>query len=102
METNIKLNSMDNFIRICKGLLRSYAIDVGKPVREENHIVTVWCCKTLQNYKCVLSVVCEELTGIIAEYTYNGDKGEIYEDVYTKLKNTAYYVTTSSITTDKK
>ena len=26
--------------------------------------------------------------GIYAEYTYNGDKQELYEDVYKKLTNT--------------
>lgn len=44
----------------------------------------VWFCKTLQNWKALVS-------GIhIKEYievTYNGDKKEIYVDVYQKAKN---------------
>ena len=28
--------------------------------------------------------------GIYAEYKYNGDKQELYEDVYKKLTNTCY------------
>ena len=28
--------------------------------------------------------------GIYAEYTYNGDKQELYEDVYGKLTNTCH------------
>ena len=28
--------------------------------------------------------------GIYAEYTYNGDKQELYEDVYKKVTNTCY------------
>lgn len=28
--------------------------------------------------------------GIYAEYTYNGDKQELYEDVYRKLTNTCH------------
>ena len=28
--------------------------------------------------------------GIYAEYTYNGDKQELYEDVYKKLTNTCH------------
>lgn len=41
--------------------------------------------KTLQNYKALLSTTVPD--GIYAEYTFNGDKGELYEDVYSKLTN---------------
>lgn len=47
----------------------------------------VWLCKTLQNYKCFASTTIDG-DGIYAEYTYNGDKQELYEDVYGKLTNT--------------
>lgn len=43
----------------------------------------VWFCKTLQNWKALVSGV------HIKEYievTYNGDKKEIYVDVYQKAK----------------
>lgn len=43
-------------------------------------------CKTLQNYKALLSTTVSG-DGIYAEYTYNGDKQELYEDVYGKLTN---------------
>ena len=46
----------------------------------------VWACKTLQNYKALLSTTVNG-DGIYAEYTYNGDKQELYEDVYGKLTN---------------
>lgn len=46
----------------------------------------VWACKTLQNYKALLSTTVSG-DGIYAEYTYNGDKQELYEDVYCKLTN---------------
>ena len=42
----------------------------------------VWFCKTLQNWKALVSGV------HIAEYievTYNGDKQEVYVDVYSKV-----------------
>ena len=44
----------------------------------------VWFCKTLQNWKALVSGV------NIKEYievTYNGDKGETYVDVYWKACN---------------
>ncbi len=44
----------------------------------------VWFCKTLQNWKALVSGV------HIPEYievTYNGDKKEIYVDVYSKVCN---------------
>lgn len=44
----------------------------------------VWFCKTLQNWKALVSGV------HIKEYievTYNGDKGETYVDVYQKACN---------------
>lgn len=50
------------------------------------NIFVVWSCKTLQNYKCLVSTTISG-DGIYAEYTYNGDKQELYEDVYSKITN---------------
>ena len=44
----------------------------------------VWFCKTLQNWKALVSGV--NINGYI-EVTYNGDKGETYVDVYQKSCN---------------
>lgn len=47
----------------------------------------VWFCKTLQNWKALVSGV------NIKEYievTYNGDKGEMYVDVYQKACNQCF------------
>lgn len=46
----------------------------------------VWKCKTIQNYKYVFSTD----RGLFIEVTYNGDKDEVYIDVYTKLKKIIY------------
>lgn len=46
-----------------------------------------WAGKTLQNYKCLVSTTVSG-DGIYAEYTYNGDKQELYEDIYEKVTNT--------------
>lgn len=53
---------------------------------ELDEVFVVWACKTLQNYKCLVSTTVSG-DGIYAEYTYNGDKQELYEDVYKKLTN---------------
>lgn len=50
-------------------------------------VFIVWSCKTLQNYKCLASTTVSG-DGIYVEYTYNGDKQELYEDVYKKVTNT--------------
>ena len=47
-------------------------------------LYVVWFCKTLQNWKALVSGVhIEEYI----EVTYNGDKQEVYVDVYQKVKN---------------
>lgn len=53
------------------------------------NVFVVWSCKTLQNYKCLASTTISG-DGIYAEYTYNGDKQELYEDVYGKITNTCH------------
>ena len=44
----------------------------------------VWFCKTLQNWKALVSGVYIKK---YIEVTYNGDKKETYVDVYCKTKN---------------
>ena len=56
---------------------------------DESNVFIVWSCKTLQNYKCLAATTVSG-DGIYAEYTYNGDAQELYEDVYKKLTNTHY------------
>ena len=45
-------------------------------------VFMVWCCKTLQNNKALLST-----TLFLMECTYNGDKDELYFDAYKKWEN---------------
>ena len=56
---------------------------------DSRNVFVVWSCKTLQNYKCLVSTTVRG-DGIYVEYTYNGDKQELYEDVYKKLTNTCH------------
>ena len=84
---------MDHFQSICKKKLVEWynaAHDSGLgrvPQRIDlSNVFVVWSCKTLQNYKALLSTTVSG-DGIYAEYTFNGDKQEMYEDVYQKLTN---------------
>lgn len=48
-------------------------------------VFVVWWCKTLQNWKCLVSTTVPD--GMYYEVTQNGDKNEIYVDVYKKWEN---------------
>lgn len=82
------IKGMAHVLKVCKKKL----VEWYKANKPEIHISVddvfiVWSCKTLQNYKC-LAATSVKGDGIYAEYTYNGDRLELYEDVYGKLTNT--------------
>ena len=51
----------------------------------EDDVYIVWFCKTLQNWKALVSTNVSD--GMYYEVTHNGDKGETYVDVYKKWEN---------------
>ena len=51
----------------------------------KNDVYVVWFCKTLQNFKVLLSTTVSD--GMYYELTYNGDKKELYFDAYKKWEN---------------
>lgn len=63
----------------------------GKKDKTDDFVLTmdnvyiVWFCKTLQNWKALVSTTVPD--GVYYEVTYNGDKAEIYLDVYKKWEN---------------
>ena len=84
-EEIIKTNA--NFIELAISEVRKYVLNHldksdGTPVFD---IFVVWSCKTLQNYKCLISTTLPD--GMYYECTYNGDNGEMYLDVYKKFEN---------------
>lgn len=88
------ITGMDHFQSVCKKKLVEWYNNNGEadtpqtPPIDLSNVFIVWSCKTLQNYKCLASTNVNG-DGIYAEYTYNGDKQELYEDVYGKLTNTS-------------
>lgn len=83
------ITGMEHFQSVCKRKLVEWYNNSGyinTPLIDLSNVFVVWSCKTLQNYKALLSTTVSG-DGIYAEYTYNGDKQELYEDVYKKLNN---------------
>ena len=83
---------MDYFQARCKKKLvewynKAHAeYPMNLPTIDESDVFVVWSCKTLQNYKALLGTAVSG-DGIYVEFTYNGDKEELYMDVYKKLEN---------------
>ena len=87
------VTGMDHFLSICKRKLVQWYNeafeDMSVYVQQKidlSEVYMVWSCKTLQNYKALLSTSVSG-DGIYVEFTYNGDKQELYMDVYHKLVN---------------
>ena len=61
-------------------------VDVTDGVKiTADDVFVVWFCKTLQNWKALLSTKVPD--GIYYEVTHNGDRDETYIDVYKKWEN---------------
>ena len=77
------------FLDFCKGQVANYTNEHldktdNKQITKDD-VFVVWCCKTLQNNKALLSTTLFD--GMYYEFTYNGDKKELYVDVYKKCEN---------------
>lgn len=82
----------DLFIQICREKVADYFnthSDVTDNVQmNPEDVYVVWYCKTLQNYKALIST--PVFDGMYYEITYNGDKNELYFDAYKKWENIKY------------
>lgn len=84
------ITGMAHFQSVCKRkLVNWYNNQIEATKIDLDNVFIVWSCKTLQNYKCLASTTVSG-DGIYAEYTYNGDKQELYEDIYDKVQNTCH------------
>ena len=72
------------FLEFCKEQVANYTNEHldktdNKKITKDD-VFMVWCCKTLQNNKALLSTTLFD--GMYYELTYNGDKKELYFDAY--------------------
>lgn len=78
-----------NLQEIAKEIVLDYAnehIDKTDNVQiTMDNVFVVWFCKTLQNWKALVSTTLPD--GMYYEVTYNGDKKEVYLDAYKKFEN---------------
>ena len=78
-----------NYQEIAKEIVLNYAnkhIDKTDNVQITlDDVYLVWFCKTLQNWKALVSTDLPD--GMYYEVTYNGDKKEVYLDAYKKFDN---------------
>ena len=77
------------FLDFCKEQVANYTNEHldksdNKQITKDD-VFMVWCCKTLQNNKALLSTTLFD--GMYYEITYNGDKDEAYIDAYKKWEN---------------
>lgn len=77
------------FIKFVKEEIASYVnkhLDKSdNKVCDTNEVYIVWYCKTLQNWKALVSTTLFD--GMYYEITFNGDKNEAYIDAYKKWEN---------------
>ena len=75
------------FFEFGKNVVRDYVINhLDKSDTVPNFdVYIVWYCKTLQNWKALLSTTLFD--GMYYELTVNGDKDEAYLDAYKKWDN---------------
>lgn len=75
-----------NLQEIAKKIVLDYANEhLDKVQITMDDVVIVWFCKTLQNWKALVSIL--PPNGMYYEVTYNGDKKEVYLDAYKKFEN---------------
>ena len=78
---------MNNFLDLARSEVSEYVLVHLNKSEEipDFEVFVVWSCKTLQNYKALISTSLSD--GMYYEITYNGDKNELYFDAYKKLEN---------------
>ena len=77
----------EEFMKLCARKVAEYENkreDIEVNI-DRDDVFTVWSAKTLQNSKCLMSA--PHKGAYYYEFTLNGDKNEIYMDVYSKVEN---------------
>lgn len=77
------------FLQLCKHTVMDYFNNrkdkTDYVLISEDDVYVVWYCKTLQNWKALISTTVSD--GMYYELTLNGDKNELYLDAYKKWEN---------------
>lgn len=77
---------MEQFQYECRAnLVKKYKEIFDVDITLEDTFI-VWSCKALQNFKALASTNIDD-DNVYVEYTYNGDRLELYEDFYIKKSN---------------
>lgn len=79
------MSTYDFMVTAKKAVWGWYQNHNRKPPAGWQDVFVVWECKALQNQKVCLATPMRD--GLYFEVTLNGDKGEIYLDVYEKIDN---------------
>lgn len=78
-----------NYLEKSKEIVVEYYNDIVEKTDNvkltKEDVYVVWSCKTLQNFKALVSTTVTD--GMYYELTYNGDKKEWYFDAYKKWQN---------------
>lgn len=75
-----------NYQHRALGIVRKYVVEnYNRGHALSFDVYVVWFCKTLQNWKALVSTTLED--GRYYEVTYNGEAGETYLDAYSKIDN---------------
>lgn len=82
----------NEFLDLAQAKVVEYSNDnpLVKKIKKSD-VFVVWYAKTLQNHKALLGTTLEDDNRYF-EATYNGDKKELYLDVYYKKDNQFYWV----------
>ncbi len=79
----------EEFMKLCARKVAEYENkrdDIDVEI-DRDGVFCVWSCKTLQNSKCLMSA--PHKGAKYYEFTHNGDRHEVYMDVYSKDINIA-------------
>lgn len=75
----------EKVLQIVRDYINKHLDVTDYTVNASFEVYIVWKCKTLQNWKYLLSSTLPD--GMYYELTYNGDKKEWYLDAYKKFEN---------------
>jgi hypothetical protein len=84
------------FIATARVLVYEYVVEHLEKTNSKHktfaldEVYVVWFCKTLQNWKALISTDLPD--GMYYEVTYNGDTGDAYLDAYKKFDNKAIQI----------